>query len=208
RDRRRGSTYRRTDHPPCGALQQTPVRQFSAPRLPARLHHAGGGRRGEGARAKDRGPRPPAPRQGIARCTGYFRGRSAWAVGARRCSRHRHQARTSLRLCQRRACRRRAAVIEKPVNNRAWLLVLPVLAFVLFSALLPMMTVVNYSLQDSMGANNFFWNGDSWFRDVLNPSTDIGARFFDALGRNLSFSFAALLIEVPLGIAVALCLPR
>lgn len=99
-------------------------------------------------------------------------------------------------------------MIEKPINNRAWLLVLPVLAFVLFSALLPMMTVVNYSLQDSMGANNFFWNGDAWFRDVLNPSTDIGARFFDALGRNLSFSFAALLIEVPLGIALALCLPR
>jgi glycerol transport system permease protein len=99
-------------------------------------------------------------------------------------------------------------VIEKPINNRAWLLVLPVLAFVLFSALLPMMTVVNYSLQDSMGANNFFWNGDAWFRDVLNPSTDIGARFFDALGRNLSFSFAALIIEVPLGIAMALCLPR
>jgi glycerol transport system permease protein len=99
-------------------------------------------------------------------------------------------------------------VIEKPINNRAWLLVLPVLVFVLFSALLPMMTVVNYSLQDSMGVNNFFWNGDAWFRDVLNPSTDIGARFFDALLRNLSFSFAALLIEVPLGIAVALCLPR
>jgi glycerol transport system permease protein len=99
-------------------------------------------------------------------------------------------------------------VTEKPINNRAWLLVLPVLAFVLFSALLPMMTVVNYSLQDSMGVNNFFWNGDAWFRDVLNPSTDIGARFFDALLRNLAFSFAALLIEVPLGIAIALCLPR
>jgi glycerol transport system permease protein len=99
-------------------------------------------------------------------------------------------------------------VTEKPINNRAWFLVLPVLAFVLFSALLPMMTVVNYSLQDSMGVNNFFWNGDAWFRDVLNPSTDIGARFFDALLRNLAFSFAALLIEVPLGIAIALCLPR
>jgi glycerol transport system permease protein len=71
-----------------------------------------------------------------------------------------------------------------------------------------MMTVVNYSLQDSMGVNNFFWNGDAWFRDVLSPSTDIGARFLDALLRNLGFSFTALLIEVPLGIAIALCLPR
>jgi glycerol transport system permease protein len=99
-------------------------------------------------------------------------------------------------------------VIEKPINNRAWLLVLPVLIFVLFSALLPMMTVVNYSVQDSMGANNFFWNGDAWFRAVLDPSTDIGARFADALIRNLAFSFTALIIQVPLGIAIALCLPR
>jgi glycerol transport system permease protein len=71
-----------------------------------------------------------------------------------------------------------------------------------------MMTVVNYSVQDLMGVNNFFWNGDSWFRDLLNPGTEIGARFADALARNLAFSFTALLIEVPLGIAVALCLPR
>jgi glycerol transport system permease protein len=97
---------------------------------------------------------------------------------------------------------------DKPWNNRAWFFVLPVLAFVLFSSLLPMMTVVNYSIQDSMGENNFFWNGDAWFRDLLNPATEIGARFTDALLRNLSFSVVALLIEVPLGIAVALCLPR
>jgi glycerol transport system permease protein len=97
---------------------------------------------------------------------------------------------------------------EKPFNNRAWFFVLPVLAFVLFSSIIPMMTVVNYSIQDSMGGGHFFWNGDAWFRDLLNPSTEIGARFGDALLRNLSFSFVALLIEVPLGIAIALCLPR
>jgi glycerol transport system permease protein len=98
--------------------------------------------------------------------------------------------------------------MEKPYNNRAWLMVAPVFILVLFSALLPMMTVVNYSLQDSLGQNQFFWNGDGWFRDLLNPSTEIGARFADALLRNLSFSLVVLLIEVPLGIAVALCLPR
>ena len=98
--------------------------------------------------------------------------------------------------------------MEKPFNNRAWLLVAPVFALVLFSALLPMMTVVNYSVQDSLGQNQFFWNGDGWFRDLLNPSTEIGARFADALLRNLTFSLVALLIEIPLGIAIALCLPR
>jgi glycerol transport system permease protein len=98
--------------------------------------------------------------------------------------------------------------MEKPLNNRAWLMVAPVLVLVLFSALLPMMTVVNYSVQDSLGQNQFFWNGDAWFRDLLNPSTEIGARFSDALLRNLGFSLVTLALEVPLGIAIALCLPR
>jgi glycerol transport system permease protein len=97
---------------------------------------------------------------------------------------------------------------DKPMYNRAWFFVLPVLVLVLFSSIVPMMTVVNYSIQDSMGENNFFWNGDSWFRDLLDPSTEIGARFADALLRTFAFSLAALLIEVPLGISVALCLPR
>jgi glycerol transport system permease protein len=97
---------------------------------------------------------------------------------------------------------------DKPWNNRAWFFVLPVLVFVLFSSLVPVMTVVNYSIQDSMGVNNFFWNGDAWFRDLLDPSTEIGARFQDALVRTFAFSLTALLVEVPLGIAVALCLPR
>ena len=98
--------------------------------------------------------------------------------------------------------------MEKPLDNRAWFFVLPVLVFVLFSAVLPIMTVVNYSLQDTMGNNQFFWNGDQWFRDLLNPGTEIGARFSGALVRNLMFSFIALAIEVPLGIAVAVCIPR
>ncbi len=98
--------------------------------------------------------------------------------------------------------------MDKPLNNRAWFFVLPVLAFVLFSSIIPMMTVVNYSIQDSLGANTFFWNGDAWFRDLLNPATAIGARFNDALFRTLAFSGAALSIEVPLGIAIALCVPR
>jgi glycerol transport system permease protein len=36
----------------------------------------------------------------------------------------------------------------KPVNQKAWLLILPVLLCVAFSAILPLMTVVNYSVQD------------------------------------------------------------
>ncbi|MCK8787513.1 sugar ABC transporter permease [Roseomonas sp. NAR14] len=97
---------------------------------------------------------------------------------------------------------------DRPFDNRAWLLVLPVLAIVLFSALLPLMTVVNYSVQDSFGNNQFFWNGIGWYRELLDPSTDLGSRFFGALWRSLLFSAIILAIEVPLGIAVALCMPR
>ena len=60
--------------------------------------------------------------------------------------------------------------MKKTINNRAWLLVAPVMIVVLFSALLPMMTVVNYSIQDAMAENQFFWNGDAWFRDLLDPT--------------------------------------
>ena len=98
--------------------------------------------------------------------------------------------------------------MAKPHDNRAWYLVLPVVALVAFSALIPVMTVVNYSVQDTFGNNVFTWNGMGWFRELLDPSTDLGGRFFDALWRTLLFSALCLLIEIPLGIAVALTMPR
>jgi glycerol transport system permease protein len=98
--------------------------------------------------------------------------------------------------------------MEKPVNQRAWFLVLPVLAIVAFSALLPIMTVVNYSFQDTFGNNQFFWNGLGWYQELLDPSAELGGRFFTALGRNLLFSGVILAIEIPLGIIIALAMPR
>jgi glycerol transport system permease protein len=94
------------------------------------------------------------------------------------------------------------------VNNRAWFLVLPVVIIVAFSAIVPMMTVVNYSVQDTFGNNKFFWNGVGWFQELLNPSTDLGGRFLESLWRNLLFSGIILLIQVPLGILVAISMPR
>ena len=96
----------------------------------------------------------------------------------------------------------------KPLSNRAWFLVIPVMIFVLFSSVIPMMTVVNYSVQDSMGQNSFFWNGSEWFQHLFDPSTDVGGRFARALVRNLIFSGVVLLIEIPLGILVALTIPK
>ena len=41
-------------------------------------------------------------------------------------------------------------------NQKAWFFVLPVLALVAFNAIVPMMTVVNYSVQETFGNNQFF----------------------------------------------------
>jgi glycerol transport system permease protein len=91
----------------------------------------------------------------------------------------------------------------EPVNQKAWLLVLPVLVLVAISALIPLMTVVNYSVQDTFGNNQFFWVGTHWYEEVLRSD-----RFWNALGRNLTFSAIILAIEIPLGIMVALAMPR
>jgi len=93
--------------------------------------------------------------------------------------------------------------MERTFNNKAWFLVLPVLVLVAFSAIIPLMTVVNYSVQDTFGNNQFFWAGLDWFQDVLESD-----RFWDALGRNLIFSGIILAIEIPLGIYIALNMPK
>jgi len=93
--------------------------------------------------------------------------------------------------------------MEKTWNNKAWFLVLPVLLLVAFSAVIPLMTVVNYSVQDTFGNNEFFWAGTDWFREILHSD-----RFWNALGRNLIFSFVILAIQIPLGIFIALNMPK
>jgi len=98
--------------------------------------------------------------------------------------------------------------MEKIVNQKAWFLVLPVFAVVAFSAVIPLMTVVNYSVQDTFGNNKFFWNGVGWYQELLSPSTELGGRFLASLWRNLIFSAVVLAIEIPLGIVVALAMPR
>ena len=93
--------------------------------------------------------------------------------------------------------------MDKTQNNKAWFLVLPVLVIVAFSAILPLMTVVNYSLSDTFGNNEFFWVGLEWFEDMITSS-----RLHEALGRQILFSAIILAIEVPLGIYIALNMPK
>jgi glycerol transport system permease protein len=93
--------------------------------------------------------------------------------------------------------------MEKTVNNKAWFLVLPVFVLVALTAIVPIMTVVNYSVQDTFGNNVFYWAGTEWFTDVLHSE-----RFRNALVRNMAFSGIILTIQIPLGIAIALSMPK
>jgi len=93
--------------------------------------------------------------------------------------------------------------MEKWENNRAWFLILPVFVIVAFSAIIPLMTVVNYSVQDILGPGQRIFVGTEWFREMLTNS-----RLHDALIKQLIFSGLVLLIEIPLGIAIALTMPH
>lgn len=91
----------------------------------------------------------------------------------------------------------------KTTNHKAWFLVLPVLLLVVFNAIIPLMTVVNYSVQETFGDNRFFFEGVKWFDQILRST-----RFHDSLVRQLSFTGIILALEVPLGVAIALAMPR
>jgi glycerol transport system permease protein len=93
--------------------------------------------------------------------------------------------------------------MEKWENNRAWFLVLPVFVVVAFSAIIPLMTVVNYSVQDIFGPGQRVFVGAEWFKEVLADY-----RLHDALWRQFLFSGLVLLIEIPLGILIALAMPK
>ncbi len=93
--------------------------------------------------------------------------------------------------------------MEKTWNNKAWFMVLPVLLIVALNAVVPLMTVVNYSVQETFGDNLFFFEGARWFRETVHSD-----RFHAALLRQFIFTATILVIEIPLGVAVALAMPK
>jgi glycerol transport system permease protein len=92
--------------------------------------------------------------------------------------------------------------MNKPLNQKAWWLVLPVLLCVAFSAIVPLMTVVNYSVQDIISPERRVFVGTEWFAAVMRDE-----ELHAALWRQLGFSLAVLAVEIPLGIALALSMP-
>jgi glycerol transport system permease protein len=91
----------------------------------------------------------------------------------------------------------------KPRNNKAWFLVLPVVISVAFTAIVPLIIVVNYSVQDIFGPGNRTFVGAEWFENVLEDSD-----FRDSFFRTALFSFEVLLVQIPLGILLGLAMPK
>jgi len=80
---------------------------------------------------------------------------------------------------------------------------LPTLLVLFLAGVVPLGFVAFYSLHDTFGGNIFVWVGDQWFRQVLTSH-----EFYDALLRSLAFSLLVLSVQIPLGIAIALRIPR
>ena len=81
-------------------------------------------------------------------------------------------------------------------------LLFPALLVMLVSGVVPAAFIGFYSLHDTFAGNSFVWVGPQWYISVLS-SPD----FWWALARSLGFSALVLLVEVPLGIYIALRLP-
>ena len=91
----------------------------------------------------------------------------------------------------------------KSTNNGAWFFVIPALLLLGFVAVIPLIMVVNYSFHDIITLKSKIWVGFEWYREILQSS-----RFWESLGRSLLFSAIILIIEIPLGIAIALSIPK
>ena len=86
---------------------------------------------------------------------------------------------------------------------KPWMLFLPSFVLIIFNAFLPICAVISYSLHyyfPSVPAN--FLGLEQYRRLLEDPE------FLDALFRGLLFSLECLAIEIPLGLAIALILPK
>jgi len=93
--------------------------------------------------------------------------------------------------------------VFKIKDNRAWMGVLPVVLIVSFSGVVPLMAVVNYSVQDILDFNTRFFVGFQWYQETLQDP-----RFVEAFLRQIAFSLSVLSVEIPLGILIARGMPR
>ncbi|MCV0423933.1 MAG: sugar ABC transporter permease [Roseibium sp.] len=83
-------------------------------------------------------------------------------------------------------------------NSTAWLFLTPAAALLVVIGFAPLMTMVNYSVQDSFAGDRFFWVGSEWYEEAFRSPA-----FWGALGRTVLFAIISLSIQFGLGIYIA-----
>ena len=89
------------------------------------------------------------------------------------------------------------------MRNRAWLFLIPALFLVSLSAFIPLMTVINYSLHVLFPGSIPQFLGFENYVDVLHDPT-----FMGTIKTQCWFTFQVLLFEIPLGLGIALAMPK
>lgn len=88
-------------------------------------------------------------------------------------------------------------------NGRAWLMVLPAVLLLAVVGVIPLLAVFNYSFFDIFTLADRFWIGLEWYAELAG-----GPDLYQALARSLAFMAIVLLVQFPLGIGIAMLLPR
>ena len=88
-------------------------------------------------------------------------------------------------------------------DSSGWVFVAPAMVIMGLVGLVPLLTVVNYSFFEIFILESRFWVGLEWYTEIIRAP-----RFWSSFGRSTLFSALILLIQIPLGIAIALCIPR
>ena len=91
----------------------------------------------------------------------------------------------------------------KERTNIGWLFVAPALLVLGLVGIIPLITVINYSLFEIFLLDARFWVGTEWYEDIIKSQ-----RFWASFARSTLFSMLILIVQIPLGIAIALCIPR
>ncbi|WP_439103170.1 carbohydrate ABC transporter permease [Celeribacter marinus] len=91
----------------------------------------------------------------------------------------------------------------KERTNVGWLYVLPAVVVLGLVGLIPLVTVVNYSFFEIFILDSRFWIGAEWYADLITS-----ARFWESFARSALFSTLILSVQIPLGVAIALCMPQ
>ncbi|MDF1671855.1 MAG: sugar ABC transporter permease [Roseovarius sp.] len=91
----------------------------------------------------------------------------------------------------------------KNQSELGWLFVAPAVMILSLVGLIPLITVVNYSFFEIFILDARFWVGTEWYADIIGSR-----RFWNSFGRSTLFSAFVLSVQIPLGIAIALCIPK